>query len=187
MAQFFIPVVATYDNRDCHNTPADHAHAMATPYNAPTVDFDEVEILAASLGYKILNMGKPKKPMYRLMRDGLLIASNLYGGGLALFDVRAYLEAKRHEKSYDIHVESALEPCYSAALGHAVAVVRNISQCGYAIAVRIPEPSWFHDESELIDLDLEFERSRMARIWDRDGDRAADFVLSNRYGCGALI
>ena len=78
---FFIPVVAVFDNRAAKALPADHAHAMATPYKAPIVGYDEIEVIAASLGYSLLNMSTLKKPVYRLMRDGLMIASNLYGMG----------------------------------------------------------------------------------------------------------
>ena len=92
---FFIPIVAHYDNRDCHNTPADHAHAMATPYSAPHVELDAVEVLAKSLGYELVNLSvKKNKPMYRLIQDGVMIPSNKYGSGCCLFDVRAFLEAQ---------------------------------------------------------------------------------------------
>ncbi len=184
---FFIPVVAHYDNRDAHNLPADVAHEMATPYSAPAVDFDEVETMAASLGYQILNMGTLKKPMYRLMRDGLLVASHLYGGGLALFDVRAYLEAERHSLRYDIHVPSALERQYSRSMGCTVtAVVRNVSQCGYEPAIPM-NPSWFYDDDDRA-IDLDLERQRIQEMFDRDCDQAANFSMSAYRGtCGGMV
>ena len=181
---FFIPIIATFDNRAAKALPADVAHAMATPYKASAVDYAEIEIMAASLGYSLLDMGQIKKPTYRLMRDGVLIASNLYGMGLALFDIRAYLELERHAKRHDIHVESALEKQLCPALGAITAVIRDIPQCGYAIAVRA-YPEWFYDDNTNFDLD--FERSRMAKMWDRDCDRAANFGMSARYGEGAVI
>ena len=181
---FFIPVVAVFDNRANKALPADHAHTMATSFKAPVVDYAEIEVMAASLGYSILNMGTLKKPVYRLMRDGLLIASNLYGMGLCLFDVRAFLESERHAQVHNIDVPSALERQLCTALGVITAVIRNIPQCGYAIAVRA-FPEWFYDDDKLIDLD--FERDRMAKMWDRDCDRAADFSMSARYSEGAVI
>ena len=175
---FFIPVVAVFDNRSNKALPADHAHEMATPYKAPIVDYAEIEVMAASLGYSILNMGtSSKKPVYRLMRDGLLIASNLYGMGLCLFDVRAFLESERHANRHDIHVSSALERQLCPALGVITAVIRDIPQCGYAIAVRA-YPEWFYDDDNAHEFDVDFERDRMAKMWDRDCDRAADFGLS---------
>jgi hypothetical protein len=184
--KFFIPVTAVYDNRNPHNLPAHVAHECATPYSAPVVDFDEVEVLAASLGYQIINMGTTKKPMFRLLRDGVMIPSNQYGGGLALFDVRAYLEAERHQNAHDIHVESALEVQYDPVMESRItAVIRDIPQCHYAKAVRIQEPSWFYDPDESVNVCLE--RQRMDRMMDRDSDRAANFAMSARYGCGALI
>ena len=181
---FFIPVVAVFDNRAAKALPADVAHTMATPYSAPQVDYNEIEVMAASLGYSLLDMGQIRKPVYRLMRDGVLIASNLYGMGLALFDIRAYLELERHAKRHDIHVDSALEKQLCPVNGAITAVIRNIPQCGYAIAVRA-YPEWFYDDDKLIDVD--FERDRMAKMWDRDCDRAADFEMSARYGEGAVI
>lgn len=179
--EFFIPVVEVYDNRTAKALPADHAHAIATPYRAPAVDYSEVEIMAASLGYSILNMGAIKKPMFRLMRDGLLIESNLYGMGLCLFDVREYLEAERHSLRHDIHVESALETQWCPVKGRITVVIRDIDQCGYAKAIRA-YPEWFYDDSNAHEFDLDFERERMARMWDRDCDRVADFGISARYG-----
>lgn len=184
--EFFIPVVAVYDNRTAKALPADHAHAMATPYRAPAVDYSEVEIMAASLGYSILNMGTLKKPMYRLMRDGLLIESRLYGMGLALFDVRAYLEAERHSLRHDIHVESALEKQWCPVKGMITAVIRDIPNCGYAKAIRA-YPEWFYDDSNAHEFDLDFERERMQSMFDRDCDRVAHFGVSARYGCGAVL
>ena len=183
---FFIPVVAVFDNRAAKALPANHAHEMATPYKAPIVDYAEIEVMAASLGYSILNMGTLKKPVYRLMRDGLLIASNLYGMGLCLFDVRAFLESERHANRHDILVPSALEKQLCPALGVITAVIRDIAQCGYAIAVRA-FPEWFYDDDNAHEFDLDFERDRMAKMWDRDCDRAADFSMSARYGEGAVI
>jgi|GEM_PF-3719083 len=173
---FFIPVVAVFDNRANKALPADHAHTMALPYSAPQVDQLEVGIMAASLGYSILTMGTLKKPMYRLMRDGLLIASSLYGMGLCLFDVRAFLEAEHHAKRHDIHVSSALERQICPSLGVITVVIRDVPQCGYAVAVRA-YPEWFYDDDNAheFDLDFERERSRMAKIWDRDCDHASSF------------
>jgi hypothetical protein len=53
---------------------------------------------------------------------------------------------------------------------------------GFALA----EPIWAKrtDDPE---FDLDFERERMQQMFDRDCDRAADFGMSARYGCGALI
>ena len=183
---FFIPVVAVFDNRANKALPADHAHTMATPYKAPIVDYSEIEVMAASLGYSILNMGTFKKPMYRLMRDGLLIASNLYGMGLCLFDVRAFLESERHANRHDIHVSSALERQLCPVLGVITAVIHDISQCSYAIAIKA-YPEWFYDDDNAHEFDVDFERSRMAEMWDRDCDLAANFSMSARCGEGAVI
>ena len=183
---FFIPVIAVFDNRAAKALPADHAHTMATRFKAPDVDYVEVEIMAASLGYSLLNMGTSKKPMYRLMRDGVLIASCLYGMGLCLFDVRAFLEAERYANRHDIHVPSALEKQLCPALGTITTVIRDIPQCGYAIAVRA-YPEWFYDDDNAHEFDVDFERSRMTKMWDRDCDRASDFSMSARLGEGAVI
>jgi hypothetical protein len=169
--KFFIPVVAVYDNRDCHNTPANHAHAMATPYIAPTVDFDEVEATAATLGYKIVNLStKKNKPMYRLMRDGAMIPSREYGSGCCLFDVRAYLEREQYANRRNIEVPSAVQTQYSREMGCNVqVVVRDIKECHYAIACQIAtiEPSWFYSKDDE-SCRIELERERAQKMWDRD-------------------
>lgn len=185
--RFFIPITAVYDNRDAHNLPAHVAHEMATPYSAPAVDLDELEILAASLGYELINIGTIKKPMFRLLRDGAMVASSSYGGGLALFDVRAFLEAERDSYAKDIHVEAALEVQYDPIMkARITAVIRNIPQCRYGVACLIQEPSWFYDRDES-SVNLDLERARMQRILDRDSDRAANFGLSGLRGLGGLL
>lgn len=184
-AEFFIPIVTMYDNRNVKALPAAVAHTLATPYKAPQVAYSEVEVMAASLGYSVLNMGTIKKPKYRLMRDGVLIDSSLYGMGLALFDVLSYLEAERHANRHDIHVESALEQQTCPANGAITTVVKDIPQCGYAIAVKA-FPEWFYDDDNA-HFDLDFERERMSRMWNRDCDRASSFSMSARYGEGAVV
>jgi hypothetical protein len=47
----------------------------------------------------------------------------------------------------------------------------------------VDTPKWFHGD----DIDIELERERMARMWDRDSDRAANFEMSARHGCGAVL
>jgi hypothetical protein len=153
----------------------------------PTLQ-EEVEVIAASLGYRLVNMSTAFTGhyMWRLFRDGLFTPSSLYGGGLNLIDVRTFLEAERYARRFDIEVPSAVEKVHSHALGEHRAVVKNITECGYAIACQLDavldEPDWFYrddDDRIFADLDAARERMRMAL----DSDRAANFELSR----GGLI
>lgn len=153
----------------------------------PTLE-EEVEVIAASLGYRLINMSTAFTGhcMWRLYRDGLLIMSNKYGGGLNLVDVRDFLEAERYSKRFDVEVPSAVETVHSHALGVHRAVVKNITECGYAIACQLDavldEPDWFYrDDDDRIFADLDAARARMRM--ELDSDRAGSFAMTR----GGLI
>ncbi len=144
---------------------------------------DEVEVLAASLGYRLINMSTAYTGhyMWRLFRDGLFTFSSLYGGGLNLIDVRTFLEAERYARRFDIEVPSAVEVVHSHALGRHRAVVKNITECGYAIACPLDavldEPDWFYrDDDDRIFADLDAARERMRM--ELDSDRAGSFAMT---------
>lgn len=63
-------------------------------------------------------------------------------------------------------------------LGIGVEVYCGDERYGYALAELLDRP---------IEIDYTLERQRMDRMMDRDCDRAANFAMSARYGCGALI
>lgn len=63
-------------------------------------------------------------------------------------------------------------------LGIGVEVYCGDERYGYALAELLDRP---------IEVDYTLERQRMEQALDRDSDRAANFAMSARYGCGALI
>lgn len=87
-----LEIVCLFDARTKGNTSASVAHLMATPFKAPEVSLETAEQLANSRGYELVNFSvHPKKPRYRLLKNSVLVPSNQYGGGLALYDVVQYL------------------------------------------------------------------------------------------------
>jgi len=169
-------IIASYDNRRYTSTmSAATAHSLATPYKAVEPTEQEVEVIAASLGYTLVNMSTAYScgKMWRLMRDGLFTPSRLYGSGLNLLDVRNFLESERYVRRFNIVVHSAIEAVYSREFGNHLAVVIDIPECGYAIAcqleVELDEPDWFYRDSDSFDFaDLDGARARMLEALDCD-------------------
>lgn len=171
-------IIASYDNRRYTSTmSAATAHSLATPIKVAEPSVKEVEVIAASLGYTLLDMStsqtKRGYKFWRLFRDGLLTASSLYGGGLNLLDVRNFLEAERYARRFDIVVHSAIEVFWTRELGNHHAVVVDIPECGYAIAcqleVDLDEPDWFYRDNDQFDFaDLDGARARMLEALDCD-------------------
>ena len=88
-----LEIVCVYDARTKGNAPANVAHEMATPFTAPEVVLSMAESLAKEKGFELVNLSpNRRKPQYRLLKSSVLVPSNQYGGGLALFDVVQYLK-----------------------------------------------------------------------------------------------